>query len=309
MAAGFRVRTGADPTTIQVTNNAFRNSGINPGDPTPFGPPWDGYVLINQETGGLNATNNWWGSAGGPISGRIFGTVNTNPWIVSYTDDPAKNVPPATLEWPLSTLGLAREPGFWTTNVVINLPQPPLPSSFWGYIHFNDTAPIVGSLLTADIDGVTIPPAASFNLLDASNYAFNVPGDLPSTTDKEGGVEGDIITFKIDGRIVATGVWHSGTNVRLDFHPPQALHGGPYYGLVGASISLNGSANDWGPAPTIYAWDLDNNGSYETPGQNINHNWPAVGNYTIGLKVTDSQGGVGTATTIVHIASITLGSF
>ena len=309
---GFRVRTGADPTTIQVTNNFFRNSGINPGDPTPFGPPWDGYVLINQETGGLNAINNWWGASTGPITGRLSGTLTTSPWITSFTDDPAKNVPPSTLQWPLSTMGLTRQPGFWPTNVVTNVPQPPLPSSFWGYFKFYDGAPTSSSLLTANIDDMT-GPAASVYVINGSpwpRYAFNVPGDLAGTPDKEGGVEDDVITFKIGDRIVGTGVWHGGTNVQLDFDPPQAVPGGPYYGLVGASISLNGSANDWGVPPETlsFAWNLDSNPDYETPGQNISQSWPTVGDYTIGLQVTDSHGGVGTATTTVHIASITLGS-
>ena len=228
----------------------------------------------------LNAANNWWGDSSGPspVGPGTGDSVSNN---VNYTP--------------------------WCVNQACTSDQPPLPSSFWGNIYFQtgDNEPTSSSVLTAEIGGVVY---RSVTLTIPTQYAFNVPGDLAGTTVKEGGVENEIITFKIDGRIVATGVWKSGTNVHLDFHPPQAVSGGPYYGLINASISLNGSANDWGPAPTIYAWNLDSDPDYETPGQNISHSWPTVGDYTIGLQVTDPQGGVGTATTTVHIASITLGS-
>ena len=150
-------------------------------------------------------------------------------------------------------------------ELVPTITQPPLPSSFWGYIQFNvgDGVPGVGSILTADIAGVT-NPAATFTLTDASNYAFNVPGDLAGTTAKEGGVEGDLITFKIDGRIVATGEWHSGTNVHLDFHPPQVLPG-VYNGLVGDTIILTGHANDLGSDVSTYAWDLNGGSTVRDP--------------------------------------------
>ena len=49
-------------------------------------------------------------------------------------------------------------------------------------------------------------------------YLLDVPGDVTGTPEKEGGVEGDTITFTLDGRTVAATPWHSGTNTRLDFH-------------------------------------------------------------------------------------------
>ncbi|MBK7455581.1 MAG: hypothetical protein IPJ46_18220 [Anaerolineales bacterium] len=49
-------------------------------------------------------------------------------------------------------------------------------------------------------------------------YSFDVPSDLLGTLPtREGGVEGDVITFKINGVVVGTGIWHSGTNVELNF--------------------------------------------------------------------------------------------
>jgi hypothetical protein len=160
------------------------------------------------------------------------------------------------------------------------------------------------------VTGVSGIAASATVILDPDTgslaYQIDVLSDVVGTPAKEGGAEGDLITFQIGTRVVATAFWHSGTNVHLDIHPPQALPGGPYNGLVNASISFSGSANDWGTDATTYAWDLDNNGSYETPNQNVSNSWATVGIKTVGLQVTDSQGGVGTATVAVNIASITL---
>ena len=67
---------------------------------------------------------------------------------------------------------------------------------------------------------------------------------------------------------------------------------------------FSGSANDWGSDATTYQWDWENDGTYDTTGQNPSHTWPNVGSYTVGLKVTDSQGGEGTATVGVTVGAI-----
>ena len=96
---------------------------------------------------------------------------------------------------------------------------PPLPSSFWGTVEV-DGAPVAeGTVIFAWIDGVKYDDDAAKAYVgwEGVYYAFNVPGDQVGTDPIEGGVEGDIITFRI-GDLVAqeTAVWHSGTNVRLN---------------------------------------------------------------------------------------------
>ena len=54
--------------------------------------------------------------------------------------------------------------------------------------------------------------------------------------------------------------------------PPTANAGGPYTVDEGSSITLNGSGSDVDSTVLTYAWDLDNNGSFETPGQNVAFN-------------------------------------
>ncbi|MDP6715894.1 MAG: PKD domain-containing protein, partial [SAR202 cluster bacterium] len=50
--------------------------------------------------------------------------------------------------------------------------------------------------------------------------------------------------------------------------PPTANANGPYYVNEGGSAVLSGAGHDPDGDPLTYSWDLDNNGSFETAGQN-----------------------------------------
>jgi hypothetical protein len=97
---------------------------------------------------------------------------------------------------------------------------PPLPSSFWGYV----TGYPAGTIIRAYVPGQTasIAYASVFLWEGIAVWTINVPGDLEETPAKDGGVEGDVITFRAGGRIVATAVWHSGTVEQLDIVKPPA---------------------------------------------------------------------------------------
>jgi Bacterial Ig domain/PKD domain len=195
-----------------------------------------------------------------------------------------------------------------TVNITVNEAQPPVqPSTFYGNIQYY-SGPPVGGVVEAFVPGNTSPVAtkAIVGSTTLTYAAFDVPGDITGTSVVEGGTEGGVVTFVISGRVVAKGNWHSGTNVQLNFHPPDAVPGGPYSGEPGQTINFSGSANDLGGGAMTYAWDWDNNGTYDTTGQTPTHSWPGDGNYTVGLKVTDSQGGEGTATFSVLITTTTM---
>ena len=97
---------------------------------------------------------------------------------------------------------------------------PPLPSRFYGEIHIDDPVLHAGDLVQVHINGVSrvITTAITTPAVDILAYQIDVPGDVNGTPEKEGGAEGEVITFTIGSRLVATGVWHSGSNTRLDFH-------------------------------------------------------------------------------------------
>ena len=76
---------------------------------------------------------------------------------------------------------------------------------------------------------------------------------------------------------------------------------GPYTGNPGVTVTLSGSARG-GTTPYAFAWDLDNDGFYETPMQNPQKSWASDGIYNISLQVTDPAGRKAVDATTVTIA-------
>jgi len=85
---------------------------------------------------------------------------------------------------------------------------------------------------------------------------------------------------------------------------PIANAGGPYSGNEGSPITLTGSGFDGDGDPLSYAWDLDNNGTFETPGQVVNNTWADNGVYTITLLVDDGRGGLATSNSTVTVSNV-----
>ena len=91
---------------------------------------------------------------------------------------------------------------------------------------------------------------------------------------------------------------------------PTANAGGPYFTFDDTPITLSGSGTDVAGAadPLSFAWDLDNNGKFETAGQNAVFNPQALGlptqTHTVKLRVTDGDGGVTVATTTVEMLGV-----
>jgi hypothetical protein len=72
---------------------------------------------------------------------------------------------------------------------------------------------------------------------------------------------------------------------------PVAQAGGPYSGVLGGPVALDGSASsDDHPPLASFAWDLDDNGSFEASGATVTFGCASVGGFTVRLRVTDSFG-------------------
>jgi hypothetical protein len=73
--------------------------------------------------------------------------------------------------------------------------------------------------------------------------------------------------------------------------------------VVNISIQFHGSATDPGSADVLtFAWDLDNDGQYDdATGRDPQKTFTSVGTYTIGLRVTDDDGGSDTKSTAVDV--------
>lgn len=98
---------------------------------------------------------------------------------------------------------------------------PPLPSSFYGKVKTNGENVPLGSIVRARINGVYYAqaPVALFN--GDTVFSLDVPGNDPTTSEIEGGLPGDSVSFIISGQVAhESGTWSSGTNVNLDLNFP-----------------------------------------------------------------------------------------
>lgn len=182
---------------------------------------------------------------------------------------------------------------------------PPLPSSFYGQIQFvvGDNEPVVGDLVQAFLDDDTTAIWSTdieyYADYAALVYSINVPAYPDASSPNS-------VTFKINGRVVATADWVSGTNVELNIHPPKADAGGPYLSLVSAgSVALNGTVSDWGTDVDTNNWDFDEDGSFDDSTLiDPTFSFTSAGTYPVSLKAMDLQGGEGIGTS--HVFAITL---
>ncbi len=84
--------------------------------------------------------------------------------------------------------------------------------------------------------------------------------------------------------------------------PPTVDAGGPYTVIEGSSVTLTATGTDPENDPLTYAWDLDNDGVFETPGQSVSFTGVnAPSDPTVVVKATDSGGLSATAQTTVHV--------
>ena len=135
---------------------------------------------------------------------------------------------------------------------------------------------------------------------DGSSTATGVTLTNPAHTYADDGIY--TITLRVRDNF---GAWSapSTTIATITNVNPVAEAAGPYSCLQGELIPLSSFATDVGTADTFtYRWDLNNDLAYETPGQNVNFDCnKAVGVYTIGLQVTDDDGGIGIDTATVNV--------
>ena len=89
--------------------------------------------------------------------------------------------------------------------------------------------------------------------------------------------------------------------------PPTVSTGGPYSADEGGSVLLTAVGSDPENNPLTYAWDLDNNGVYETPGQSVTFSAAALdgpGSAAVGVQVTDIAGLTAIAQTTININNV-----
>jgi hypothetical protein len=89
--------------------------------------------------------------------------------------------------------------------------------------------------------------------------------------------------------------------------PPSVSAGGPYTVAEGGSVPLSASGSDPEGGTLTYAWDLDDNGSYETIGQSPTFSAAALdgpSSRTVHVQVTDDGGLTATAPATVNVTNV-----
>jgi hypothetical protein len=90
-------------------------------------------------------------------------------------------------------------------------------------------------------------------------------------------------------------------------NPPTVDAGGPYQVEEGGLVQVASTGNDPENGSLTYAWDLDNNGSFEAAGQSVNFSATSLdgpGSFTIAVQVTDEGNLTGRDTTIVNVTNV-----
>jgi len=177
------------------------------------------------------------------------------------------------------------------------LAQPTVPLLYHGSVTIDGVDAPIGTTVTAEIDGVVVSTNAPGGTTEVGTYTLDIVAD-----------EGDTVVLKVEG-VIGGQTTHpdpmSTFDVVVDLEVGalglSANAGGPYSGDEGESITLSGSASG-GASPYTYAWDLDNDGSYDdATGASPSYAWEAADTYTIGLRVTDDNADTATDTATVTV--------
>ncbi len=139
---------------------------------------------------------------------------------------------------------------------------PPVPHTFWGRIHFFPTPPALGTPIEARIPSLGQPIADTVVVQDGVNLAYSmiVPGDVLSTPGREGAVEGELVTFWMGGKAVASAPWHSGEITQLDFNFFEIVLN-PGWNLVSFNLHPSTTAisqvlsSVFGSYDQVYVWN------------------------------------------------------
>ena len=159
---------------------------------------------------------------------------------------------------------------------------------------------LLGNLTVTDVDN-TYPTGFSLTVHDGANYTH--VGNIITPTHNFHG----LLTVPLhvnDGQ--ADSNTFDLTVTVIDLLPTNVDAYGPYTGLAGQAIALNGTGSCPSMDICTFAWDLDGDGEYDDAAvASPTYIWNTEGNYTIGLRVMDDDGNPVTDTASVVISNAT----
>ncbi|NTU85558.1 MAG: hypothetical protein HGA45_40425, partial [Chloroflexales bacterium] len=245
----------------------------------------------------------------GPASGFSFDDVTTDAagiaelWLFSHPHQPytvyvtppvgssfatfsLSNIAVSGNQELVAALQFVHAPPITTATVT---PQPRAGGSYPG--------PVTVSLAASAASGFTIASTA-YSLDGGPTQTYTTPFTVSGDGDHT------VRYWSTD----SAGVYEAPQTLALTIatnRAPTADAGGPYTVLVGQSATLSGTASDPDGDPLSYAWDLDGDGSFESPGQSASFSAAGrqPGIQPVGLNVCDTQGACASASASVVIAS------
>ncbi len=158
--------------------------------------------------------------------------------------------------------------------------------------------PIQFTAVGLDEDGDTLTYAWDFG--DGETSA----AQNPSHAYLDAGAKSAVVTVS-DGK-GGTGTATLAVTVQANRNP--FIFGGtaaPAAGFAPLVVAFTGNAFDFDGHELSYSWDLDGDGTFETPGQDATATYTTPGSHDAVLRVTDPFGGVATRTVSVTVLSET----
>ncbi len=180
----------------------------------------------------------------------------------------------------------------------------PSANAWHHYAFVFDTSAPAAQQITPYVDGKPV----TYTKLDSGSGAGNFASSslfLMSRAAKELRGAGDLDEVAIYDRALDATTIDEHFNSDSANKRPKASFTAPLSAKAGETLAFDGSASS-DPDGTIarYEWDLDGNGTFETDTgttPTADHTYTSGGSVVVGLRVTDNEGAIGTATNTVTI--------
>ena len=143
----------------------------------------------------------------------------------------------------------------------------------------------------------------------AGSYLLNPDADFANGEQCTVTLDSTLVTDQ-DGspdQLTGPASWSFTTVAAATNEPPTVSAIGPYTVDEGGTVQLTAAGTDPENGPLTYAWDLDNNGTYETTGQTptfMAGTRDGTLPYTVGVQVTDQGGATATGTATVTVENV-----
>jgi PKD repeat protein len=103
------------------------------------------------------------------------------------------------------------------TSTAVVFAVPLLPLSIYGTLTIDNADSSVGTPVTAWLNDSQVAQTTTTTAGGATVFTLDIPADDPDTPEIDGGVEGQVITFRVgDLPAAETAIWHSGDHTRVD---------------------------------------------------------------------------------------------